>query len=141
MGLTDTMPTRSIIIVCHYEFKVACDRTLELKFRMRHSFHRELLPALNVDNYVFAPGFKKSCIVVVQYVVEPSQGLQESLLVSIFVLLHSQVPSSRESMHHSTEEVDLPRLTCLGKNTFQSGTKFRSEDRLTSYPLQKSTKK
>ena len=60
--------------------------------------------------------------------VEPSDGLAESLLLSPLLLGILQIGAHSEAVANTAEQVDLPRLGSLDKNILRLMAKLGSED-------------
>ena len=51
-----------------------------------------------------------------QEIVEPRDGLRKGLFLGPFLMLVAQISPHGETMRNASNEVDLPRLACLGED-------------------------
>lgn len=65
---------------------------------------------------------------ILQVLVEPDNGLAESLLLSPLLGLVAQVGADGEAVRHTAEEVNLPGLSGLDQSLLRLVAKLSGED-------------
>lgn len=66
--------------------------------------------------------------IFLQVLVEPSNGLNESLLLSPLLNLDVQITADSEAVGHTAEEVDLPGVAGLDEGVFGFVAELGGED-------------